>query len=418
MNHKTSVISKYDFERYEVLLPFLCASGKRKQNFLFGELEKMHPCFSDEFSFDSDFKRITRKGICSDVFVINKRKLAEYEEKRWLQGAGFHLENQTGKKRFFVSRKTKTMLAGCGVCVLTAVTGIAFSAAAAKRALETNAEAAPVPVEIPTAVLSEESIPVTGELAEQFLEVVKTSEGSILSFSWEYDGFKERLSAFVQKVYPEQLELLSAWNSNGEKQQVSYSKGIPEISVNYSRKIDAGFTGQRKSVENKDVSYAAASPEFYRLMRSVLKTYSAELVTERLHPYSIEFLISQKKVFSAGSLFEEIAGKAKEFKIALSKINIQQQADGDLLVDLFFEEAFSEGINLLLLRDFAEVFRVRIPEAARPVVKQSLVNQSVQQKQNKTSLKKLGEIREKDGRLTVFYKNEEGKMIRQTEVKK
>lgn len=417
MNHKTSVISKYDFERYEVLLPFLCVSGKRKQNFLFGELEKMHPCFSDEFSFDSDFKRITRKGICSDVFVINKRKLAEYEEKRRLQGAGFRLENQTGKKRFFVSRKIKRMLAGCGLCVLTAVTGIAFSAAGTKRALETNV-AVPVPLEKPEVVLPEESFPVPGELAEQFLEVVKTSEGSILSFSWEYDGFKERLSALVQKVYPEQLELLSAWNSNGEKQQVSYSKGIPEMSVNYSQKIDAGFTGQRKSVENKDVPYAAASPEFYRLMRSVLKTYSAELVTERLHPYSIEFLISQKKVFTAGSLFEEIAGKAKEFKIALSKINIQQQADGDLLVDLFFEEAFSEGINLLLLRDFAEVFRVRVPEAARPVVKQSLVNQSVQQMQNKTSLKKLGEIREKEGRLTVFYKNEEGKMIRQTEVKK
>ncbi len=402
MNHKTSVISKYDFERYEVLLPFLCVSGRRKQNFLFGELEKMHPCFSDEFSFDSDFKGITRKGIRSDVFVINKRKLAEYEEKRRLQGAGFLLENQTGKKRFFVSWKIKRMLAGCGLCVLTAVTGIAFSAAGTRRVLETNV-AAPVTFEKPEAILPEKSVSVPGELAEKFLELVKKSDGNVQSLTWEYDGFKERLSALVQKVYPEELEALSAWKSNGENQQVSYSKGVPEMSVNYSRK-----TG-----ESEGVLDAAVLPEFYQQMRRVLKTYSAELVTERLHPYSIEFLIRQKKAEKAGDLFEEIGGKAKENKIAVSKINIQQQADGDLLVDLFFEEAFSHGLNLLLLKDFSEVFKVQVPEAVRPAVKQS-----VQQNQNKTGLKKIGQIREKNGRLTVFYKNEEGKMIRKTEEEK
>ena len=404
MNHKSSVIRKYDFERYEVMLPFLCASGRRKRNYLFGELEKMHPCFSDEFCFDSDFRCVTKKGIRSDVFVINKRKLAEYEEKRRLQGAGFLLENQNAKKRFFVSGKMKSMLAGCAVCVVAAVTGIVFAAVGTKKA-----EVAEVVEETPVIASEENIVNPPGELAESFFRVVKAAGGNVQSLTWEYDGFKESLSASVQNVYPEQLEDLSVWKVNGGNQQVSYSKGIPEMSVNYSRKTGAGGELKRGSA-----GVASDFSEFYQEMRTVLKNHGAELVSEKLHPYSIEFLILQKAGIKGGYLFEKIAEKGMVAGIGVSKISIQLKGDGVVSVAMSFEEAFSIGLDLVLLKDFEEVFKARVPQTFQSAYSTS---QTFSQSQNKTALKKLGEIREKDGSFTVFYKNEQGKMIRKTEVR-
>ena len=409
MNHKSSVIRKYDFERYEVLLPFLCASGRRKRNYLFGELEKMHPCFSDEFCFDLDFRRVTKKGIYSDVFVINKRKLAEYEEKRCLQGAGFLLENQNGKRRFFVSGKMKSMLAGCTLCVLVAVTRIIFAAVGTRKV-----EAAEVVEETPVIASEENIMNPPGELAENFFRMVKEAGGNVQSLTWEYDGLRESLSAVLRNVYPEQLEDLYAWRVNGGNQQVSYSKGIPEMNLNYSRKTGVGFEVKKRS--ERGVSDFS---EFYREIRSVLKTYGAELVSEKLQPYSVEFLILQKAVSRAGALFEEIAEKAELAGIADCKVFIQQQADGGVSVSLAFEDAFIEGLDLSLLKDFEGVFKTKAPQPfqlSQTFQTVRSTSQAEPQNQNQKALKKIGEIREKDGALTVFYKNEQGKMIRKTEV--
>ena len=80
--HLDTVIRKDDLERYEIVVPFLNIAGRRRKQFLCSELEKLHPCFSDEFAFDSVIKKVCKKGLCEDVFVMNKYRLAEYERKR------------------------------------------------------------------------------------------------------------------------------------------------------------------------------------------------------------------------------------------------------------------------------------------------------------------------------------------------
>ena len=77
MNQKDNVLRKKDFEEYEVILPFSSMFGKRKKQFICSELEKMHPCFSDEFTFDNDLKGLRRNGLFEKIFVIRKNKLAE-----------------------------------------------------------------------------------------------------------------------------------------------------------------------------------------------------------------------------------------------------------------------------------------------------------------------------------------------------
>ena len=54
---RNNLLRKRDFEKYEIEIPFIYALGKRRVKFLSSELEKMHPCFSDEFAFDSNIKK-------------------------------------------------------------------------------------------------------------------------------------------------------------------------------------------------------------------------------------------------------------------------------------------------------------------------------------------------------------------------
>ena len=67
MNQTSNIIRKRDFEKYEIVIPFTSIFGKRKSRFLSSELEKLHPCFSDEYAFDSFLKKLSSKGIFSDV---------------------------------------------------------------------------------------------------------------------------------------------------------------------------------------------------------------------------------------------------------------------------------------------------------------------------------------------------------------
>ena len=67
MNIKENVIRKEDFERYEVLLPYKVAAQNKGRKFIYSELEKMHPCFSDEYSFDSATHGVCSKGLKTDV---------------------------------------------------------------------------------------------------------------------------------------------------------------------------------------------------------------------------------------------------------------------------------------------------------------------------------------------------------------
>ena len=72
-----NMILQKDYEKYELILPYKAALGRARQRFIYSELEKMHPCFSDEFCVDSSFKKFTKMGISSDVIVMHKFKLAE-----------------------------------------------------------------------------------------------------------------------------------------------------------------------------------------------------------------------------------------------------------------------------------------------------------------------------------------------------
>ena len=74
-NESHIFLKDFDYEKYQLVLPYRFLFGRKRQRFIYSELEKMHPCFSGEFCFDSNMRKVSKKGFVSDVMVIIKINL-------------------------------------------------------------------------------------------------------------------------------------------------------------------------------------------------------------------------------------------------------------------------------------------------------------------------------------------------------
>ncbi len=65
-----------DFERYYFPIPLRMIFGRKQSRFVYSELEKRHPCFSEDYNFDVHVK-LQKNKLISDVDVIKNQKLLE-----------------------------------------------------------------------------------------------------------------------------------------------------------------------------------------------------------------------------------------------------------------------------------------------------------------------------------------------------
>ena len=66
----------YDY--YSIPFPVKSVGRIQKNKYLCSQLEKLHPCFSDDCCFDSRLK-LSVHGLQADVVVMQKFRLAEYK---------------------------------------------------------------------------------------------------------------------------------------------------------------------------------------------------------------------------------------------------------------------------------------------------------------------------------------------------
>ncbi len=97
---KCNVVNKKDYELYLMNVP-MTLFGKKRRQYIKRELEKVHPCFSEQFSFDS--KRCIRKGkVQTLIAVMDKVKVLEYKRNR---SSGLHLEGVKTSSLFSNNKK-------------------------------------------------------------------------------------------------------------------------------------------------------------------------------------------------------------------------------------------------------------------------------------------------------------------------
>lgn len=409
---KTNVLRKNDFEKYEVLLPFSAALGKRRKQYLYSELEKMHPCFSDEFCFDAAVRKIGKKGISADVLVMSKRKLAEYEGKRKLSGTGFFVEKL--KHRFFVNSRFRLTGLGVITCVLIGLTGLscgkAFAGIEGKVSLTDEFSTSEnIPVSAP-----EISAAADSSVCYLFFDVLKESDGRISFFEWKLDGFTEKLSARLRGIYPEDLTALKDFTARTQTEEfVSYENGLPLMKVFYSQKLSSFKRNEEKSSNDILTDKNLENADFNKKLRKTILLNNAVLTEEKAPPYHITFTCSfdteNKK------LFKEIADIITLEKRKIIEVTVDCSGDGKTCVGITIEpeqQKVITGFDLSLLYENLNFFEIKnnkkTPDRSTAVKKKASDPVQVQNKLNR----KIGEIKSADNTTIVFYKNEKGKIER------
>lgn len=386
-----NVLEKKDYDFYKIQLPFSMLIGGKRNRYLFAELGKQHPRFSDEFCFDSKLN-LNKKGLSCDVIVMEKYRLAEIKNNNPHQ----LLFIQEKKNSVFDSGvlkiiKSPLFLLGVFICVTGITCGI-FASHHIKTAKEKNRVTAMEPV-----ITAPDTTLNNYDLNDFFTEVAE-SDGKISWIEWINDKRTERFSASVSNVYPEVIE-----NENVSFSTISYSNGIPYMVVNIKNSVQNLQSGE-KSIVDIHMSF----PDIRELLQ-----YSGVTIIEESHnPLMISFYCSGN-----GNFFSKLSECISSNHMTLKSLRVHSK-DKDLLeVQIVFanpEENINEnpvqilnliGQNITLFRGESKTNEIRKPALKTnysPVVEHSLGI-------------KTGEIVYSDGTKMVFYKTADGKTVRRKE---
>ena len=409
MELRRNVISKKDYERYSVRMPFrvfLSRPGSRKR-FLFGELEKLHPCFSDECTFDSKLK-LGKKGLVSDVVVMNSLKLSEYKT-RFL-GKRLFLEGNPEKCVFGKNRIRNTP----GLVVCAAIVGVVISLlllavahwepagrCKAASAVEGDAVGEGGAARLP------------GELTELFLSAVEGDSAFLSELEWKCDGLNESFFASVAYIHPDRL----INSGNFEFSAVKYKENLPFFTAKGKCRV------RRRKMNKTELVWSNGKPgcfdadqEVFAALRKIICGAGAELMEEKFNPWKIRFVLKNATLDKTESLISDMAEYILKMGIAIKRLAIRKGGFDDFELEI---ETASDlepfmGVNLSILEKRFRLFglknqREKVQSYQIDVGKKNqgrAVNNTVQ-----PELRKIGEIRHKDGSFVVYFKNQQGKIV-------
>ena len=406
VNQKSDIfLRKADYEQYQIILPYKFLFGRNRNRFIYSELEKMHPCFSDEFSFDAKASRFSKKGLISDVMVIHKYKLADYEGRRAVAGKGISRITGSGflaesceRHRFFVSEKIRKRFL---VIILIFVVALVLSFIWRLQGTDSQV----LGLENNSLVTSDEVHQNENQfysssekclIAEKFFSEVKSAGGKISAFHWKISGFTESYEIKVKNIFPEQLTCMTMTT-------VTYSDGVPDMQVSCSRKMQ----------RNQKISESDSEENFHKALRNILLKNNATIKEEKLNPYSISF--SCASVYTE-KVLEELDKQFVESGKNLLSVDFVQSDKGEWNISISELEnvslCFDSDLSLKLIGDNFCCFGAVSEKSS---LKKSAAPEQISARQNdyeKSGCEKIGEIKNADGTSIIFYKNSEGKILK------
>ena len=369
-------VNDYDF--YTIPIPVKALLHRKKNLYISSQLEKLHPCFSDECSFDSHLN-FGKKGLNADVVVMQKYKVAEYKamHKRLTVRERKHIQ-------FFADNK-KIKILGFFVAVVFLLVGFSgvFFRNKNQVAEQTEIQSEPLPAQ--TLAASQKLF-----APELLLQIVKL-KGTVSDFTWNYDGFNESSSVLINGIYPEQLEEFS---SILKFSSVSFENFCPGFSTSFSNKVLQNTNFEKQNLtDNKNT------------LRQILLQNDILILEEVVKPFGIKFMIPQNQTQSLIAILEYL--KTHDICITTIKIN---STGNHLKTELVFSEAIyktPEDLYDCIINNI-EVFLI---EQKSEESKSAKSGDSGAQK-SEGQLVKVGQIIKPDGSVVTYYKNENGKIMK------
>ena len=401
MKKESLICSKQDYDFYKIILPFNIFAKGSKDKFLYSELGKLHPCFSDDFVFDKKFC-IKKKKLVACVMVISRYKLAEYKSKNYERGLCIQ---EMGQKKYFVPKKKKCFLLIIFALLVMCVAGIiclCIRKSAVKKELKQ---------ENTVSVKNDELELQNKNTVENFKEIeslflfIKKNNGNIDSFSMKIDGFTGRFELKINDVFPETL--LDSFPEI-KISSVKYDEEKPVVSISFSKRlfVDAVDADLNISGENK------MNNSIRKQIRNFIQKNQIDLISETVQPFMMKLILEKKD-------FPSLLDFLNENNVCISDFVISKNVS-EVRVDMIFADdaCFLQNTLFETLGNYCDLFK--LPEVASyeqqkiPVISEEKVKvktlANVSDKKNQTNANVLGTIIKNDGTVMEYFKNSEGKI--------
>ena len=363
-----------DYDSYEILIPAGHMFGKKKQDYIYKELEKRHPCFSENFVFDEN-TRITKKGFLSNVTVMDRYVLGDYK-------------NRYPKSSFFTEENIKVFNSGWKSIVVLVLFLILFCVSLIFLKFsfiqdnpEPGAEEKPVPV------FTEPQRSIVEDL---FFDITE-SGGKIKSFQWVYDGFTENVSLNITDCSPADFDY-SLTKYKISFSPVVFDKGIAVFSIEGEHKAPGTFEKNIKTTRKEffnEMNIWFAEQGFLLKSEDYLSGIFSLSFSRNIGKYM--FALSQK----ADEIYEKYGFSV--YKVILNKNQV--------------ELGFTDDFEIPFEENFFSIFARINPcfyEAAQIKSEKKKI-QKEPEKEN-TSRKRIGVITHENGNKSTFYKNRKGRI--------
>lgn len=377
----------YDY--YSIPFPVKSVGRIQKNKYLCSQLEKLHPCFSDDCCFDSRLK-LSAHGLQADVVVMQKFRLAEYKSQN--HHKPIYIE-ELKQIPFFRDYKIKTgIVIAAGVLALAAVfIGVFFK----YRKEQVDEQTATVSV---PADFYESSVTTTESDSffeiKTFFETVALNNGKISDFSWKLNGFSQDYNITLKNIFPEQLlNVLPQITVSS----VTYDKKVPLMSAQIKGSVNGSVILADDVVPVSEISSSYREFLFQKNITIIEETVQPHGIKARL-PYDI-------------SLFKVLLEYFAQEELPLTSLSINVSKDGFLVF---------AGISKTRIKDQREFYECLLENAQVFFVQgeSSLDDASALQKSlHKTVAKSspgkgtvIGKILRTDGTAVEFYKDENGRI--------
>lgn len=384
---KKNIILRKDYDFYTIHLPFFIFLKRQKNQFINAQLEKLHPCYSDEFCFKSNLK-FDKKGFKTDVIVMNKFLLAEYKnrfpnKKLFLEGLRKTYQNYEIKKNYFF----------IGIVVLI-LFGMFFL-------LKTKIEKKSVEIDVPKMEENQHFEIESKDYLNDLFYLILKNNGKIQNFNYSQKKSLKNISTQIYYVYP---EIFDNFCENSQISTVTYENKIPFFSFNFS---------QKKSIQSKEIN--SNFEKSLKNLREILFLENCNLISEK--DFLFIFKISSKT--ETFKILEKINQLLEKSDICISKFDFQIENDENCKIELKIEKDFSfnDGLNLSLIVQNKNLFnfsqKKSIQKNHSSSKTKNLKKITISKITENKNAKKLGEISKKDGTKIIFYKTQEGKIIKE-----
>lgn len=387
MSVKKNTILRKDYDFYTIQLPFFVFLKRQKNQFINAQLEKLHPGYSDEFCFKSNLK-LDKKGFRTDIIVMNKFLLAEYKnrfpnKKLFLEGLRKTYQNYEIKKNYIF----------LGILILFLL-GLFFL-------LKTKSETKIA--EIDYQKIEENKTPIIEpkDYLNDFFNLVLKNNGKIQNFNYSQKKSSKNISAQLYNVYP---EIFDDFCENSQISAVTYKNKIPFLNFNFLQKNFLQIKKVRSDFENTLKDF-----------REILFLGNCNLISENDFLFTFKIL-SKKETFK---ILGKITNLLEKSDICISKFVFQIENDENCKIELQIEKdfCFKDGLNLSLITQNENLFNFLQEKSVQKDKISSKIEKNekitVLKKSENQNGKKIGEILKKDGKKIIFYKTQEGKIIKE-----